>query len=250
MKFNRKIFIVLLVLLLSPILSVPNDEQFAFAAAKINTLGGPSSAVHRQHNSSLWDGSLSSDSRGYERWLLRSVNANRFNWQQWAAQNGYSNWKIVAGYESPSAYTPPLGWEIQGILKYPVYRPRTYPISIRDCTLETTGQTSPATEAGDGRCTPHTFKGTLSSNQWVLSISQSHWRHYGDASTWEGKTGPFYLFNAAQQNSYAYDFRIKPIEDPEPPGEWIPPDPGGGDPGGGRPWRWRWRRPRTPAAAT
>jgi len=235
MKLNKKLFLVLLVLLLSPLIPSPIGEQVAFAA-KMNTLGGPSSAVHRQHNSSLWDGSLSSDSRGYERWLLRSVNTNRFSWHQWAAQNGYSNWKIVAGYESPSAYTPPPGWEVQGILKYPVYRPRTYPISIRDCTLETTGQTSPATEAGDGRCTPHTFQGTLISNQWVLSISKSHWRYYGDASTWEGKTGPFYLFNAAQQNGYAYDFRIKPIADPEPPEEWIPPDPGGGgdpDPGDG-----------------
>lgn len=232
---RKKLFIVLLVLLIPVFMTIIYPDSKAYAA-QTQTLGGPQSETHRQHAPNLWDGALSPGSQG-ERWLLQSINNSRNNFHNWHIQNGYTDMKMDAiGLENPSSYSPPSGWEVHTILKYPVYKPRTYPISIMDCTKEKTGSPNPPYVApGRDTCTPHTYQGTLGSNQWVLSISSSHWRVYDEwAPTWEGKTGPFYLFNAAQINGYAYDVRIKKIGSTDPGPD---PDPGGGgdDGGGGDP---------------
>ncbi|MEK3977333.1 DUF5704 domain-containing protein [Psychrobacillus sp. FSL K6-2684] len=215
MKQPKKFFIILLVLLLAPIFPLGNNITVN-AAPTMDTLGGPKSEVHRRVDPSLWDSALSPGSNG-ERWLLKSVNANRANWLEWHIKNGNSNWQVKVGYESPTAYSPPAGWEIQGILKYPVYKPRHYPISIRDCSIQS-GVTPPATApAGSSSCHPHKYQDHLSNNQWVFGIAYSHWNHDRPEDTWEGKVGPFYIFDSAEQNGYAYDFRIKPVGGTTPP---------------------------------
>ncbi|MED3575074.1 DUF5704 domain-containing protein [Cytobacillus praedii] len=232
----KKIFLLLLVLLLAPIVPSPNSLE-AEAAPVENTLSGPESEFHRREPyQNLWDSALSNDSKGLDRWLLKSVNVNRLAWHQWHIQNGYSDWQIKVGYESSTAYTPPAGWEIQGILKYPVYRPRHYPVSIRDCSLQTNGSISPSIPPNQGSCHPHTYQPDEGDNRWVFSISKSHWRYDREEATWEGKRGPFYIFDAAQKNGYAYDFRIKPKggTTPTDPCKTNPNAPGcggGGDPG-------------------
>lgn len=231
MKRNKKLLIILMVLIISPLI-IALSYTLTANAYKTQTLGGNQSYKHREHDPNIWDSALSPGSQG-ERWLLKSVNVSRNSFHNWLA-TGYTKdtMKMGAiGIENPNSYTPPSGWEIHTVLKYPVYTPRTYPVSIKDCTKETKGSaTTPYTSPGDGHCAPTTYQTGLSSNQWVLSINAAHWVVYErNAPTWEGKTGPFYLFNAAQINGYAYDVRI--VKEGGPPIEPSPePDPGEPEP--------------------
>ncbi len=229
MKRNKKLLIILMVLIISPLI-IALSYTLTANAYVTQSLGGNQSYKHRQFDPNIWDGSLSPGTQG-ERWLLKSVNVSRNNFHNWLA-TGYTKdtMKMGAhGLENPNSYTPPSGWEIHTVLKYPVYTPRSYPVSIKDCTKETKGTaTAPWTEPKKGNCSPSTYQTGLSSNSWVLSINAAHWEVYDtNAPTWEGKTGPFYLFNAAQINGYAYDVRI--VKKGGPPVEPSPePDPGGG----------------------
>ncbi|MEK5209638.1 DUF5704 domain-containing protein [Psychrobacillus sp. FSL H8-0510] len=246
MKWIKKSLVILCVLLMTPIFPLL-DYQVA-EAAPVDSLGGANtgiSNVHRrvdtQQGLGIYDGSLSTDSQGRLRWTLNSYKTARTNWHNWHTQNGQPTWSVVVGYESETAYSPPAGWEIQGILKYPVYTPRHYPVSIRDCTEYTKGLgkgqgKAPWTSPGDGKCHPTTYQGHLDNNHWAINdILRASWNYDREEATWEGKTGPFYIFDAAQR-LYAYDFRIKPIGSTTPVDPCIAnPNAAGCTPGGGTP---------------
>lgn len=222
-----------MVLLLSPFLAISSEIQVD--AAVENSLGGEKSYKHRGQVPSIYDGSISPNASGQDRWLLASYKSARTNWHNFIP-GGYdaSSSKIGAiGLENPNSYSPPSGWEVQGILKYPVYTPRHYAISIRDC-----GGT-----VNQGDCHPHKFEPSRPQNQWAIrDISYDSWTYDKKEDTWEGKVGPFFIFDAAQR-LYAYDIRIvkkggtPPIDPPVDPGDGgetePPPNPcdsGGCDP--------------------
>jgi len=111
---SKKILLLVIVLLLSPILPTSNTD-IVLAEPSMGSLPGPDSNTHRRYDQSLWEGALSNDSSGLERWLLKSVNIERNKWHQWHVQNGYSDWQIKVGYESQTAYNAPEGYWYVGI---------------------------------------------------------------------------------------------------------------------------------------
>lgn len=234
-KLKNKLYILLMVLLISPILSITSNVIMV-KAADTNTLGGDKSYQHRRVAGYLYDGSISPDSSGRDRWLLSSYKSARTSWHNFIP-GGYNSSTVrvdAVGLENPNSYRPPTGWEVHGILKYPVYTPRHYAVSIRDCGGKTDN------DAGSGRCHPHNFEPGRPENQWAIqNISFGSWDFDRREQTWEGKTGPFYIFDAAER-LYAYDIRIVKKGGPPPvdPCKTNPNAPGcggGGDGGGGDP---------------
>lgn len=228
-RFKKSITLLFLFILLST--SIESFQHFAFAA---RTLTGPASDQHRQHQPDLWPQTLSGN-----RWIHVSVNTERAKWHQWMYDNGYDKegWKLVVD-QGPN-YSPPSGFEVQDTLIYDVHGPRTYPLSIRDCTELTYGW-GPGTATPDdyvtenyGRCHPTEFESARPTNTWAVNIPKAHWHFDRPEDTWEGKTGPYYLFNVATKSGVAYDYRIKPIGGTKPPDpcEANPSDPscGGGE---------------------
>lgn len=233
MQKQKKLFLLLLVLLLAPI--VPINDKEALAAPSYAKYSGPYSEVHRQYAPSQWGGTLSGN-----RWIHTQVNTLRANWHQWMYDNGYDSqgWQLIV--DAGPGYTPPSGYEIQGKIEYDVHSPRTYPLSVRDCTEETKGlpqgtATPPYTPANVGYCHPQTFEAQRQENQWAMQVDRSDWTYDRQEQTWEGKSGPFYLFNTAVRVGTAFDYRIKPIGSTTPPDpcQTSPSAPGCGPPGGG-----------------
>lgn len=224
-----------MIIIISPFIAMLGENR----AYALQTLGAPDSWYHSRTHGADWSRVLSPGSQG-ERWVLNSSqypnNDKRNEFHNWHIANGHTTWKMGAiGLEDPNSYSPPTGWEVHDILKYKVFKPRSYPLSIRDCTEETLGmpqgtaKPSDYVASGVGYCTPLKFEIRRPSNSWVNTISSAHWQSDRPEQTWEGKTGPFYIWDAAQQNGYAYDIRIKPIGGTTPP-VTPPVNPPGGNP--------------------
>ncbi|MFE8703923.1 Ig-like domain-containing protein [Cytobacillus sp. FJAT-54145] len=210
---KRKIISFLLVLIISLLALIPTSST---QAAPMSYLGGPESALHPHVDGAdiLWAGQL--DGGVY---LLKSVNDNRANWH--SART--ANQQIAVGYDSPTGFTPPSGYQIHSILRYPVYVPRHYPVSIEDCRLA-----DGEGRAGAGECHPHTFQDELDENKWAQQIAFEDWKYHKTEQSWLGQEGPFYIFRAAQVRrtggdnlggpgstiAYKYDFKYEPINTP------------------------------------
>lgn len=192
--------------------------EIAYAATK--TITGPLSNLHRQYAAGDFPATLSGD-----RWIHVDVNTERAKWHSDKA----SDEKLIV--DGGASYKPPSGYEVSEKLVYDVMGPRTYPLSIRDCTEDHLGlPTGTATEnqyvpQGVGKCHPHAFEAGRQVNQWARDVDFAHWHYVKKEPTWEGKTGPYYIFNTATKSGVAYDYRIKPTGGTKPP---DPPDPGGG----------------------
>lgn len=223
MKGYKKLLIVLMVLVVSPIFLFFTED--VLAAPSYAKYSGPYSEVHRQYAPDKWGATLSGN-----RWIHSKVNTQRAAWHQWLSDNGYDKqgWRLVT--DAGPSYSAPAGFEIQGKIEYDVHSPRTYPLSIRDCTESTKNMGQGTAKPGDyvpanqGDCHPHTFEGKRPSNSWAQQVTFSAWTFDRPEPTWEGKTGPFYMFNTAVIVGTAWDYRIKPIGSTNP----DPPDPGGG----------------------
>lgn len=231
MKLLKRIVLFSLVLLIYQSIS-PYLQEVAYA----RTITGPASEIHRQHDASKFPQTLSGN-----RWIHVDVNTHRAAWHQWLYDNGYDKqgWQLII--DGGPSYSPPSGFEIQDTLIYDVMGPRTYPLSIRDCTEETKGLpqgtgTAPWTPQGVGYCHPTTFEQKRPSNAWAVGIPKAHWTFDRQEDTWEGKTGPYYIFNVATKSGQAYDYRIKPKGSTTPVDPCIAnPNGAGCTPGGGTP---------------
>lgn len=209
MKQKKKIVLFLLALIIFQFISPLIGGVTVYAATK--TLTGPAANLHRQHAPSDFPASLSGD-----RWIHVQVNTPRATWHATKTANQQL---IVDGGAS---YTPPSGYKIAEKLVYDVMGPRTYPLSIRDCTEETKGLPQgtakpPYTPEGSGNCHPTEFEKSRPQNKWAVDINRSLWKYDRDEATWEGKTGPYYIYNVATKSGVAYDYLIEPTGGTNPP---------------------------------
>ncbi|MEK3977292.1 DUF5704 domain-containing protein [Psychrobacillus sp. FSL K6-2684] len=218
MKFKKKISLILLTLIIFQTLSSFSllFGNIVYAATK--TITGPASNLHRQHAPNDFPATLSGN-----RWIHSTVNTERAAWHNTKT----SKQQLIV--DGGANYSPPSGFKIAEKLVYDVMGPRTYPLSIRDCTEETKGLPQgtgkpPWTQEGDGKCHPTTFEAGRANNAWAVNIPRNHWWYDRDEPTWEGKTGPFYIYNVATKSGVAYDYMIEPTGGTKPPD----PPPGGG----------------------
>lgn len=219
MNQKKKIGIFLLALIIFQYISPIIGGVTVYAAT--TTLTGPAANLHRQHAPSDFPTSLSGN-----RWIHVKVNTPRATWHG----KKTANQQLIV--DGGASYTPPSGYKIAEKLVYDVMGPRTYPLSIRDCTEETKGLPQgtakpPYTPEGSGNCHPTEFEKKRAENKWAVDISRSLWRYDRDEATWEGKTGPYYIYNVATKSGVAYDYIIEPTGGTKPP---DPTDPGGGTP--------------------
>ncbi|MFD6903420.1 DUF5704 domain-containing protein, partial [Streptomyces diastaticus] len=239
MKKHNLIKLVLLIFVLTFIIElIPiggSSSTVKAATPPMSKLGGDWSYINPIVSPSFWaNGTNATFSGGL--YIPKHINDSR---AQWHSQRT-SQQQIVVGYDSETAYTPPNGWEIHSILRYPVYKIRTYPLSKADCGGNA------GVGGGQGDCHPYTFHPERVENQWALSpqiVSKNHWQFYGEENFYNDGF-IYYMFRAAQIRTtggpsslpeaspgsrewYKYDFKIQPIAttpptDPPPVGGSCP----------------------------
>lgn len=239
LKRHKKFLLYVIILLLMDVISshvfIPKAHASIPTTTPMSRLGTDEASLpHVDDDPNQWASKTAQFSGGL--YVPKSINDSRSAWH--SART--SNQQIIIGWDGePYDYTPPAGYEVHSILRYPVYRMRTYDVQVEKSGCNGGMWT-------DNECNPYYFDGVAGEdNRWAKPPnidSPYDWAYYPPTVT---RYNPnlkmdmeYYRFRTAQIRKknddglgaggsvwHKYDYKIQPIKTTPPPTDPPPTNP-------------------------